>query len=41
MLTQADCEAQGGNFVDGPCDPNPCVIPVQETSWGSIKAIYR
>jgi hypothetical protein len=41
LLTEADCVAQGGQFIGGDCDPNPCVIPVQDTSWGSIKAIYR
>jgi hypothetical protein len=33
----------GGYFLGFgvPCEPNPCVIPVQEKSWGQIKSIYR
>lgn len=44
ILTQADCEGQGGVYQgDGvSCDPNPCeVIPTLESSWGQIKNNYR
>jgi hypothetical protein len=43
-----DCEWLGGEFLGGPCDPNPCIpsdVPemqrTQETTWGKTKAIYR
>jgi hypothetical protein len=36
------CEEEGGDFVGGPCDPNPChVTPTKSTTWGEIKAGYR
>jgi hypothetical protein len=43
MLLEEDCIAQGGQWVGGPCDPNPCQPPtaVEETTWGAIKNIYR
>jgi hypothetical protein len=27
MLTEEDCLGQGGEFIGGPCDPNPCEPP--------------
>jgi hypothetical protein len=43
IMLEEDCWAQGGIWVGGPCDPNPCAggSPVQETTWGKIKRIYR
>ena len=43
LLLEEDCIAQGGQWVGGPCDPNPCQPPtaVEETTWGAIKNIYR
>jgi hypothetical protein len=42
IALQDVCEGAGDTFEGGPCDPNPCeVIPVEETTWGSIKADYR
>lgn len=42
IATEAACLAvQGVWFVDRTCDPYPCVIPVEETTWGQIKANYR
>lgn len=42
ITTQSLCIAQGGVWYDGPCDPTPCpIVPVEETTWGAIKANYR
>lgn len=44
VRTAAECDSAEGSYLGDnvPCDPNPCIIvPVQETSWGSIKGIYR
>jgi hypothetical protein len=42
LLLEADCAAQGGVWYGGACDPNPCPpVPVENTSWGQIKANYR
>lgn len=43
ILTAAECGAQGGNYLgDGTnCDDDPCVVPTIESSWGSLKNIYR
>ncbi|MBD3161692.1 MAG: hypothetical protein GF346_05495 [Candidatus Eisenbacteria bacterium] len=39
---QAECEANQGTYYAGvPCAPNPCVVPVQHTSWGRVKALFR
>jgi len=43
-MTQADCERQGGHYYgDGSTCPQPdCQpVPVEESTWGSIKANYR
>jgi hypothetical protein len=42
MMLESDCYAQGGLWFGGPCDPSPCINdPVEETSWGRIKARWR
>jgi hypothetical protein len=43
QLTGADCYIAGGTWhPDVPCDPDPCgAVPVQRTSWGTIKNTYR
>jgi hypothetical protein len=44
MLLEVDCIAQGGDWYGGTCEPdNPCPTetPTNETTWGSIKNIYR
>jgi len=43
LVPQVECDQMGGVFLGGPCDPNPCeqYSPVEESSWGRIKAIYR
>jgi len=41
ILTQEQCEGQGGTFMEGlPCEPNPCLIPVERTSWGKLKDAF-
>lgn len=36
-----DCRAQGGEFFDADCEPDPCgPVPVEESSWGRIKSYY-
>jgi hypothetical protein len=47
VMTESECSDQPyphrymGNHTD--CDPNPCPepVPIRESSWGRIKAIYR
>jgi hypothetical protein len=45
MMTQEECDGLGGIFyADDDCEPpDPCeqYTPVESTSWGAIKAIYR
>jgi hypothetical protein len=43
MMLQSDCYAEGGyHWEPRPCDPKPCGgLPVEETSWGRIKATHR
>lgn len=46
MLLETECAAQSGVWYGGDCGPNnePCPqepTPTQETTWGSIKNIYR
>jgi len=42
IVTESLCVGAGGTWYPGiTCDPNPCIIPVQETTWGQIKANYR
>lgn len=42
VLTQEACAAAGGTFNGAPdCDPDPCIIPVDVQTWGSIKNTYR
>lgn len=44
VTTEEECADIGGTWLpDIPdCDPNPCQpSPAENTSWGSIKAIYR
>jgi hypothetical protein len=44
VMFEAECEAAGGQFMNlfldcGP--PDPCTTPTNETSWGTIKSLYR
>lgn len=44
VTTRADCEADGGDYAgDGTncTPPNPCPVPVEPSTWGKIKSIYR
>lgn len=46
FIFEQDCYAMGGNWhpeYDDCFDPNPCDMytPVEPSSWGAIKAIYR
>lgn len=43
ITTRSECEAQSGVYMgDGvSCDPNPCPFPVQESSWGRIRSMFR
>lgn len=44
VLTEAECAGQQGDWLgpDTGCDPNPCpIVPVETSSWGRIKAVYR
>ncbi len=43
LQTSGDCYDLGGDwlFYIDTCDPNPCVTPTREDTWGSIKALYR
>lgn len=40
ITTQDGCQ---GNWLGAgtTCNPNPCATPVEESSWGQIKATYR
>lgn len=41
MMLREDC-VQPNLWMGGSCDPNPCWgLPVEEASWGRIKATYR
>jgi hypothetical protein len=42
--SEVECTDMGGDWYpdENSCDPNPCLpTPVDDTSWGSIKALYR
>jgi hypothetical protein len=44
VLTEPECLEQGGEYQgdDTTCDPNPCpIVPIQNVTWGRIKATYR
>ncbi|MBM3316552.1 MAG: hypothetical protein FJY75_01740 [Candidatus Eisenbacteria bacterium] len=45
FLTVSECGALAGALVTDPalqsCDPNPCPVPVEPTTWGALKARYR
>jgi hypothetical protein len=44
LMTREECLAAGGEWHEewDDCDPNPCTgSPVEGTSWGAIKNIYR
>ncbi|MDM7913934.1 MAG: hypothetical protein QUU85_01525 [Candidatus Eisenbacteria bacterium] len=43
VISEEQCAAEQGLWYgEIPCEPNPCEpVPVQETNWGRIKAIYR
>jgi hypothetical protein len=45
LLDENDCieNYENGTWYpeDHSCDPSPCPVPANDTSWGSIKAIYR
>jgi hypothetical protein len=34
-------EAGGGSLVINPTDDCPCDVPVEETTWGRIKSLYK
>jgi hypothetical protein len=43
MLSEYECGLQNGDFQgEGvTCDPDPCPTPADDSSWGSIKALYK
>ena len=44
LVPEGQCLEEQGLWLgeDVPCDPNPCPpVPVEETNWGRIKAVYR
>ncbi|MFC1573024.1 hypothetical protein ACFL6M_05435 [Candidatus Eisenbacteria bacterium] len=44
VYSEAECTDLGGDWYpdETTCDPNPCPpTPIEGTSWGSIKALYR
>lgn len=42
VILEPDCLAQGGVWYGGPCTPGLCPpIPVESTSWGRVKDLYR
>lgn len=45
LMRRDECEAAGGDWLEdiGHFDPNPCdpATPVNDTSWGKIKTLYR
>jgi hypothetical protein len=44
ILTAPDCQGQQGHFVGTgiACNPYPCSpVPVEKTTWGRIKVLYR
>lgn len=44
VVSEADCQGAGGSWLgpDAPsCDPNPCAVPAQRTSWGTVKGRYQ
>jgi hypothetical protein len=44
VYSEAECTDMGGDWYpdETTCDPNPCPpVPSDDTSWGSIKALYR
>jgi hypothetical protein len=42
VTDEEGCAAQGGIYhADVACEPNPCGVPVEPTTWGSIKASFR
>jgi hypothetical protein len=44
IATQEECDGLGGEFHPewDTCEPNPCpASPTDNTSWGTIKSIYR
>jgi hypothetical protein len=41
-LSEYECGQQNGDWMGLiPCDPDPCPTPADDTSWGSIKALYK
>lgn len=43
IRSRTECIGLGGIYVgdDVPCDPNPCIVPIEEGSWGSVKSTFR
>ncbi|MBU1947871.1 MAG: hypothetical protein KJ927_04100, partial [Candidatus Eisenbacteria bacterium] len=43
QMTKDKCRAQGGDWVEGPCDEQSCLtaVPTKTSTWGSIKSLYR
>ena len=42
VTDEEGCAAQGGIYhAEVPCEPNPCDTPVEQATWGRIKAGFR
>jgi hypothetical protein len=42
VTDEAACAEQGGSYhADVACEPNPCGVAVESTTWGRIKANFR
>jgi hypothetical protein len=44
MLEESDCTAIGGIFITDPlfpsCDPDPCPVDAEPTTWGGLKRMF-
>ncbi|MFC1573403.1 hypothetical protein ACFL6M_07380 [Candidatus Eisenbacteria bacterium] len=45
LATEEECISLGGDWMIDPlhltCEPNPCLTPIQRTTWGEVKGLYR
>ncbi len=43
IASETACSDAGGSFngVGSVCDPSPCVVPVQSTTWGKVRGLFR